>query len=462
MTDVSIRFLGATHTVTGSRFLVTAGDTRVLVDAGLFQGDSQERQLNWKPFPVPPESIDAMILTHAHLDHCGYIPLLTSRGFTGRIYATEYTRKLAEVTLRDSGRIQEEDAKYAERKGYSSHKPALPLYTEQDAIASVTHFSDAAFDTSIEVAPGATAVFHPSGHILGASFVELRISGKRILFSGDLGRPEHPVLVAPHAIPEGHWDAILTESTYGDRVHETPTQQFEEAISAVIGRGGSVLIPAFAVDRTEVILVRLREAMQSGRIPRVPVYADSPMALSSLQFYRDAIDQASPEVKPDIVSEWRGRDPFDPGTLREMRTVDQSKSLNEVRTACIIVSASGMATGGRVVHHLAHMLPNPKNAVILVGYQAVGTRGRQLLDGNEHVTIHGGPVPVRAEVLQVENFSVHADGDELVAWLRTAGSVGTAFVVHGEQRAADAFATRLRAELGWDVTVPTPGQTAHI
>lgn len=462
MSDVTLTFLGATRTVTGSRFLVTSGDTRILVDAGLFQGDAKDRQLNWKPFPIDPATLTAVILTHAHLDHCGYLPLLVARGYSGKIYATQNTRRLAEVTLRDSGRIQEEDAKFAARRGYSEHKPPLPLYTEQDAINAIGRFSEVEFRTEVDLGGGAVATFLPAGHILGAAFVELTIAGKRILFSGDLGRPEHPALVGPDPVPTGRFDALLTESTYGDRVHETPTEDFERIITTTIERGGSVLIPAFAVDRTEVILMKLRELMTAGRIPRVPVFADSPMALSSLDFYREAISARSPEVRADVADEWAGKDPFDPGTLREMRSVEQSKSLNDVHTPCIIVSASGMATGGRVVHHLAHMLPDPKNTVVLVGYQAQGTRGRLLLQGEPEVRIHGEMVPVRAEIASIETFSVHADGDEILDWLRGAEHIERAFVIHGEQEAAEAFAKRLQAELGLDAAVPEPGQTVSL
>lgn len=462
MSDVTLQFLGATQTVTGSRFLISTGRNQVLIDAGLFQGTKEIRDLNWKPFPVDPSTLEAVILTHAHLDHCGYLPLLVKQGFHGPIYVTEYTQKLAEVVLRDSARIQVEDAKYADVKGYSSHKPPLPLYDENDAAQAIHRMKIVEFRETVNVADDITAMFHPSGHILGASFVTIEAADKTLLFSGDLGRPQHPILVPPDPIPEGPFDAVLCESTYGDRTHDTPTSEFAKVISETIHDGGSILIPAFAVDRTEVILVKLRELIEANEIPQVPIYADSPMALSSLDFYRDAIDEHSPEVRTDITDDWHGRDPFDPGTLKEMKTVDESKSLNDVHTPCIIVSASGMATGGRVVHHLAHMLPKPKNTVILVGYQALGTRGRLLGDGAEEVKIHGEMVPVRARVAKVEAFSVHADGDELIAWLKGTKKPKVAYAIHGEAEAAETFAKRLASELGWNTIVPEPNQTVTL
>lgn len=462
MSEVTLQFLGATQTVTGSRFLISTGATKVLVDAGLFQGTSEIRALNWEPFPVDPTTIDAIVLTHAHLDHCGYIPLLVKQGFRGKIYCTQYTRDLAEVVLLDSAHIQEEDAKYADRKGYSSHKPALPLYTIVDAQAAVKLFETVDFRSPVSVTSDITATFHPSGHILGSSFVDITAATKRFLFTGDMGRPQHPALVPPDAIPSGTFDAIVTESTYGDRVHETPTSEFADVINKTAQRGGIILIPAFAVDRTEVILMKLRELIETNVIPKLAVYVDSPMALTSLKYYREAMDAHATEIRDDITAEWHGRDPFDAGELHEMRTVEESKSLNDVHEPCIIVSASGMASGGRVVHHLAQLLPSEKNTVILVGYQAFGTRGRQLADGQESVTIHGEPVPVRAQIAKVEAFSVHADGDELTKWLSTTTKPGVVFVVHGEPKSADTFAKRLHDDLGWNSKVPTPNEVVSI
>ena len=293
-----------------------------MVDAGMFQGIKELRLKNWNPLPIDPAEISAVILTHAHLDHCGYIPKLVKDGFEGKIYLTEFTGKLAEVVLLDSARIQTEDAKYAAKTGFSKHNPPKALYEEPDAAQAVKKFSVQEFRTRVKVAEETFVTFYPSGHILGASFVEVEFFGKRLLFTGDMGRQEHPLLVAPDKIPAGHFDAVITESTYGDREHTPSTTNFENAINATIDRGGSVLIPAFAVDRTEVILVQLRKLMEAGSIRRVPIYADSPMALKALAFYRKAIDEDSEEIRDEIVRDWKGKDPFNPGTLVELVSVD--------------------------------------------------------------------------------------------------------------------------------------------
>ena len=451
----TIQFLGAAGTVTGSRFLLSYQGTRVLVDCGMFQGLKELRLKNWADFAVDPETIDAVVLTHAHLDHCGYLPRLVKLGFRGKVFLTEYTGKLAEVILRDSARIQTEDAKWALKKGFSKHNPPLALYGEAEVDQTLKFFEPTDFATRVEVAMETFVTFHPAGHILGASFVEVEFFGKRMLFTGDLGRPDHPLLKAPGVFPEGQFDAVVTESTYGDREHTPISDDFATVINTTVDRGGSVLIPAFAVDRTEVILVRLRELFETGKIRQVPIYADSPMALKALAFYRDAINKHSPEIREDIATTWEGRDPFDPGTLVELLTVDESKTINNPVTPCIIISASGMATGGRVVHHLRDMLPNPKHTVILVGYQAMGTRGRNLLEGAEEVRMHGEMVPVRAQIANVQEFSVHADADELLSWIGVAKSrIGQAFVVHGETGAAEALSSRIESEL--QITAITP------
>lgn len=459
----TIQFLGAAGTVTGSRFLLSYQGTRVLIDCGMFQGLKELRLKNWADFAVEPETIDAVVLTHAHLDHCGYLPRLVKLGFRGPVYLTEYTGKLAEVILRDSARIQTEDAAWAAKKGFSKHNPPMALYGESDVDQTLTQFKSSKFNERTQVAKETFVTFHPAGHILGASFVEVEFFGKRLLFTGDLGRPDHPLLKAPGIFPDGQFDAVITESTYGDRQHEVRSDNFENVINSTIDRGGSVLIPAFAVDRTEVILVRLRELVEAGRVRNVPIYADSPMALKALAFYRDAIDKHSPEIREEIVNTWAGRDPFDPGTLVELMTVDESKSINNPAQPSIIISASGMATGGRVVHHLRTMLTHPKDTVILVGYQAIGTRGRNLLEGAKEVKMHGEMVPVKAQIAQVQEFSVHADGDELFTWLAPAkGRIKKIFVVHGETGAADVVVKRAQSELQTDATAPTDTQRFNL
>ncbi len=459
----TIQFLGAAGTVTGSRFLLSCGQIMVMVDCGLFQGMKELRLKNWEPLAIDPCQLAAVVLSHAHLDHAGYLPKLVKDGFRGKIFATEYTAKLAGVILRDSARIQTEDAKYAAKKGFSKHNPPMPLYEEEDAERAMRQFSDTTFGVRTKVAEETWVTFHPSGHILGAAYLEVEFFGKRLLFTGDLGRQEHPLLSAPGHIPAGKFDAVITESTYGDREHEPTSSNFEAIINETIDRGGSVLIPAFAVDRTEVILVRLRELVEAGEIRRVAIYADSPMALAALSYYREAIDTDSPEIRPEVAKAWKGRDPFDPGTLVELKTVDQSKTVNDPQEPCIIISASGMGTGGRVVHHLRDMLPQAKHTVLLVGYQAMGTRGRTLSDGAEFVKMHGELVPVRAQIEQFNSFSVHADANELIAWLSsTSEAPGQVFVVHGEAGAAEIFSDRIKSQLGWRSHAPRDGEICDL
>lgn len=455
MGRVTITFLGAANTVSGSRFLVTSEKSKILVDAGLFQGSKENRKKNWDPFPVDPSGIDAIVLTHAHLDHCGYLPLLVRQGFAKEIYATKYTIDLATVILRDSAKLQMEDAKYAAAKGFSKHPIPLPLYHLQDVEETLRQFTPVGFRKRVRLTEDSSVTFFPSGHILGSAYVVLEIDGKVVLFTSDLGRDNHPLLAPPDHPDSLTVDAIVTESTYGDRVHEAPLNTFADEINAAIKRGGSILIPAFAVDRTEVILMALREMIESGQIPNIPIYVDSPMALAALDFYRDAVKGNAPELRDGVTERWRTVDPFDPGNLAEMRSVEESKSLNDITEPSIIISASGMGTGGRVIHHMANMLPNSKNTVILVGYQATGSRGRSLEEGQMHVKIHGKWIPVHAKIVKMENFSVHADSDEIIKWLRNIKKVQKVFVVHGEPDSENALAARLRKELHWNVFVPT-------
>ncbi|MBC7463498.1 MAG: MBL fold metallo-hydrolase [Actinobacteria bacterium] len=466
MGKVTITFLGATSTVTGSRFLVSSEKSKILVDAGLFQGLKKVRLMNWEPFPVEPSSIDALVLTHAHLDHCGYIPLLVRNGFTKEIVMTHYTGKLATVILRDSAFLQMEDARYAQEKGFSKHPIPLPLYDESDVERARQLFTTVEFRTRRQLTPDAFVTFFPSGHILGAGFVLLEVDGKNFLFTGDMGRDNHPLLAPPDLPPKVPIDVVVTESTYGDRVHDTPTATFAYEINAAIKRGGSILIPAFAVDRTEVILMALHELIENGDIPKIPIYVDSPMALAALDFYRDAVRTNSKEIREGVADKWRNVDPFDSGNLSELHTVEESKSLNDITKTSIIISASGMATGGRVVHHLANKLPDASNTVILVGFQAAGSRGRSLEEGQKEIKIHGRWVPVKATIVKVESFSVHADSDELVKWLRGVNAATKApaqvFVVHGEPDSQEFLAARLEKELHWNVTIPKSAQVFEI
>ena len=448
-----LRFLGATGTVTGSRFLVDAPGARVLVECGLFQGLKELRLRNWQEFPVPPASIDAVVVTHAHLDHTGYLPALGRLGFRGSVFATADTVALSRIVLPDSGRVQEEDAAYATRAGYSKHTPPLPLYTEADAERVLRQFRAVEFARPIAVAAGVRATFLPAGHILGSAHVALTVDGpapRTIVFSGDVGRPQHPLLRSPAPPPAA--DVIVVESTYGDRRHEDEAsmQAFVSALRRTAERGGVSIVPSFAVDRTEVVLFHVRHLIHEGRLPQLPVYVDSPMALSALQVYRTAIDagRADVELPP-------GGDPFDTGDLHEARTLTQSRAIHDVRGPAVIISASGMASGGRVLHHLAHRLDDPRNSVVLVGFQAAGTRGHSLLSGAKAIKMLGRYVPVRAEVVNVPAFSVHADRDELITWLRGAPRPpDTAYIVHGEPAAAAALETAITAELGWTAVTP--------
>jgi metallo-beta-lactamase family protein len=462
MSEVTISFLGATDTVTGSRFLVSSSHSKVLIDCGLFQGIKAIRKKNWDPFPVDVAGIDAVVLTHAHLDHCGYLPLLARQGYSNPIFATHYTRELASVILHDSAHLQMEDAKYAAKKGYSKHAIPLPLYNTEDTERALKLFTTVSFRSRTQVAPDAWVTWYPSGHILGSGFVVLEIADKKLLFTGDMGRNNHPLLAIPDAPPSEKMDAVITESTYGDRIHDAKPEDFARELNAAIKRGGSVLIPAFAVDRTEVILMALRDLMERKLIPVIPIYVDSPMALAALNFYRQAISQNSAEIREGVSEKWANQDPFDAGRLMQALTTEESKQINQITETSIIISASGMATGGRVVHHLEHMLPDSKNTVILVGYQAAGSRGRLLEEGITELKMHGLLVPVKAHISKVESFSVHADGDELIAWLRSTPAPGKAFIIHGEQGAQETMAARLSEELGWNSVIPKPSQVISI
>lgn len=445
-TGSTLQFLGAAGTVTGSRYLVEANGHRVLVDCGLFQGYKQLRERNWAPFPVEPASIDAVVLTHAHLDHSGYLPALVRQGFRGRIHCTEGSAALCGLLLPDSGHLLEEEAKYAARKGYSKHKEPLPLYTQRDAELSLRQLQGHDYERDIQVVPGIQARFHPAGHILGAAHVSLDVHGQRLHFSGDLGRQHESLMNPPAPLPA--CDVLVCESTYGNRAHVALDQEAELApiVRRVAARGGVIVIPAFAVGRAQALMLHLARLRHRGEIPAVPVYLNSPMAVDATRLYHA-------HHAEHHVSDEDCRRMFDLATF--VNSVEESKALNRRRGPMIIISASGMATGGRVLHHLEAFGPDDRNAILLSGYQAGGTRGAALAGGARTLRMFGREVPIRAEVVQLQGFSGHADAAELLAWMRTAPSAPRmVYVTHGEPDAADALRGRIEHELGWHARAP--------
>lgn len=453
-----LRFLGAAGTVTGSRFLVEHQDDRLLVDAGLYQGLRELRRRNWEAFPVRPDTLDAVALTHAHLDHTGYLPRLVRDGLAAQIVCTPETAALAAIVLRDSAHLQEEDTRYANEAGWSAHHPALPLYTSGDVDKTLTQVRAIPYGTRRAVAASTDLTLLPAGHILGSAIAVVDVGDHRVVFSGDLGRPHHPLLPPPARLPAA--STLVIESTYGDRRHAPAEPDvLADAIRRTVERGGTVLVPAFAVDRTEIVLLELLRLRDTGRIPHLPIYVDSPMALAALDVYRDAWRRTPKALRPAAaaLAELERLD------IRRVRGAQDSEKLNRPRSPCIIISASGMATGGRVVHHLAHQLPDQRNCVVLTGYQAPGTRGRQLLEGARHVKMYGRYVPVRAEIVDVTDFSVHADADELLAWIASAEQPPrTVYVVHGESAASATLARRIEDELDLCAVVPRLGEQVRL
>ena len=441
----SLRFLGATGTVTGSRYLIEAKGRRVLIDCGLFQGYKQLRERNWKPFPVVPKSIDTVLLTHAHLDHSGYLPALVRNGFQGHIYCTPATAELCGLLLPDSGHLQEEEARYAKRKGYSRHANPKPLYTLEDARAALGHFRETAFDKTLDLGDGISARFVPAGHLLGAAQIQVTVDGRIVHFSGDVGRETDPLMRGPHPF-EGA-DILVTESTYGNRSHPDvdPEKELADVINRAARRGGVIVIPAFAVGRIQGVMLQIAQLRDRGAIPYVPVYLNSPMGVNATDIYHRHHDEH--HVSWDDCKAM-----FD--LAERVRTVEESKELNRRIGPMIIISASGMLAGGRVLHHLVSFGPDPKNAIVLSGFQAGGTRGAVLARGERHLRIFGREVEVRAEVIQLESMSGHADAEELLAWMGQAKPPEMTYVTHGEPDSADALRYRIDHELGWRVRVP--------
>jgi metallo-beta-lactamase family protein len=448
---LQLQFLGATGTVTGSKYLVSAGGKRVLVDCGLFQGLKQLRLRNWDAPLFEPASIDAVILTHAHIDHSGYLPLLAKRGFRGRVYCTPATRDFCELLLPDSGWLQEEEAEYANRHRYSKHTPALPLYTREDAERCLRLLAPVEYEHEMEVQGALRFRFLRAGHILGAAQVMIEHAGQKLLFSGDLGRLNDPITLPPEPVAEA--DHLVLESTYGDRLHDSadPKLKLAEVINRTSARGGSVIVPAFAVGRAQQIMHYIACLKAERAIPDLPVFLNSPMAADATVLYRKYHAEHRLDG-PACDAMWHA--------ARIVNTVEESKWLNTRSYPMVIISASGMATGGRVLHHLRAFAPDPKNAILFVGFQAAGTRGAAMVAGARDIKIMGEYVPVRAEVASIENLSAHADYAEILTWLGNfQRPPRQTFITHGEPVAADALRHRIEEQLHWNVRVPEYRET---
>jgi metallo-beta-lactamase family protein len=457
-TDTSVAatltFLGGAGTVTGSKFCVEHGDHRILVDCGLFQGFKALRLKNWTPFPVAPRAIDAVVLTHAHLDHSGYLPLLVKNGFAGPVFCSQATADLCAILLPDAGHLQEKDAEFANRHGFSKHKPALPLYTVADTLTALKQLQPVPFDAERPLPAGGVLKLRRSGHILGAASVELRWAGTTVVFSGDVGRYDDPVMVDPAPVERA--DYLLVESTYGNRHHDRrdPADVIETIVTTTIGRGGTVVIPAFAVGRAQSLLFHIHRLKSRGRLADVPVFLDSPMAIDASELFCKASGDhklAEAECRKACA------------VAHYVRSVDESKALTANPAPKVIISASGMATGGRVLHHLKQYASDPRSTILFAGFQAGGTRGAAMVAGTDMIKIHGQYVPVRAQVSNLDMLSAHADVDEILRWLRGfKAAPRMTFVTHGEPTASDALRHRIEQELGWPCLVPDHGQKVEL
>jgi metallo-beta-lactamase family protein len=452
--NVKLSFLGGAGTVTGSKYLLENGERRVLIDCGLFQGFKALRLKNWAPFPMDPRSIGAVVLTHAHLDHSGYLPLLIKHGFAGPVFCSEATADLCAILLPDSGHLQEKDAEFANRHGFSKHRPAQPLYTEKDARAALTSLTLVPFDKEQALPGGAAFRLRRTGHILGSASIELDWAETKIVFSGDLGRYDDATMVDP--VPVERADYLMVESTYGNRRHDKgdPADVLDEIISKTVHRGGTVVIPAFAVGRVQSLLFHLHKLKSRGRLANIPVFLDSPMAIDASEiFCRRTQDQKLSEAECRSAC----------AVAQYVRSVDESKALTANPMPKVIISASGMATGGRVLHHLKAYAPDHKSTILFAGFQAGGTRGAAMLAGAQSIKIHGQYVSVRAEVSNLDMLSAHADADEILRWLSGfKAAPRMTFITHGEPTASDALRQRIEEKFGWSCTVPDHGQKVEL
>lgn len=457
---ISIKFLGACGTVTGSKYLLSVYDKKYLIDCGLYQGDKETKKKNWDNFPEDVKSIKGIILTHAHIDHTGFLPVLHKIGYVAPVYCSPSTKALLHILLPDAGQLQEEEAKYAEKKKYTEYKKPLPLFTEEDAKKSLKLLKSVDFNEYFELAPGIFFKFHYAGHILGSSFIEfkIKIKGRKhlyIIFSGDLGRKKHPIIKSSEFFDKA--DYLIVESTYGDRLHpdEDIQEKLREIINETFQRNGVVLIPAFAVDRTEEILFYLSELIEKNLIPKdTTVYIDSPMALDALNLYKQFTSEYNETFKKTI----RDKKPFNLPNFQAVRSVEESKKLNHLNKPCIIISASGMCNGGRIEHHLKYKLPDERNTILFVGFQAEGTKGRRILDGEKELLIHNEKIPVKANVKKINALSSHADYDEILWWLENSSIPRKKiYITHGEKKPRENLKERFKDRFGIETIIPEEG-----
>lgn len=459
-----LSFYGAAGTVTGSRHVLELHGQKLMIDCGLFQGTKENRLRNWEPFPEPPDSFDRLFLTHAHIDHTGYLPRFCKAGFSGPIYSTYATNDLCKILLRDSAYLQQEDAAWANKKSFSKHKPALPLYTIADAEKALKQFSPLHYGDDLYINDEIRVKFKDAGHILGASFVDIKIGkdkqAKKILFSGDIGRPDELILREP--VQVFNIDYLILESTYGNRLHEksAPYEDFKRVILESVERGGVLIIPSFAVERTQALLYVIRELEDAGEIPTMPVFVDSPMAIDATDIFKRRVSELNLKAR---ILKLQQKQIFHPKNIHFCKSRDQSKNINNTKKRAIIISASGMATGGRILHHLTQRLPQNKNTILFVGFQAEGTRGRTISEGKETVKIHGQQIPIRAHVENISGFSGHADYNEILAWLMGFNKPPQkTFLVHGEPDASASLAAKIRSHFGWEVIIPKFGESFEL